>query len=112
MLNIEIADYFTPANSHFTVIEFTGNNLGRDMTYSIAWGLFALTLLIVGFWVSARGARYAGLGLMALTLLKVFFHDLASLESIYRIAALIGVAIIALAASFLYQRFFDRTTTR
>ena len=29
---------------------------------------------------------------MAVTLLKVFFHDLASLESIYRIAALIGVA--------------------
>jgi uncharacterized membrane protein len=82
------------------------------MTYSIAWGLFALTLLIVGFWVSARGARYAGIGLMAVTLLKVFFHDLASLESIYRIAALIGVAILALAASFLYQRFFDRTETK
>ena len=45
----------------------------------------------------------------AVTLLKVFFHDLAALESIYRIAALIGVAILALAASFLYQRFFERT---
>ena len=112
LLNIEIADYFTPMGSRFTMVEFSGNNLGRDMTYSIAWGLFALTLLIVGFWISARGARYAGIGLMALTLLKVFFHDLASLESIYRIAALIGVAIIALAASFLYQRFFDRTETK
>ncbi|MEI6537594.1 MAG: DUF2339 domain-containing protein, partial [Verrucomicrobiaceae bacterium] len=112
LLNIEIADYFTPAESRFTMIEFSGNNLGRDMTYSIAWGLFALTLLIVGFWISARGTRYAGIGLMALTLLKVFFHDLASLESIYRIAALIGVAIIALSASFLYQRFFDRTETK
>ncbi len=112
LLNIEIADCFTPTGSRFTLIEFTDNNLARDMTYSIAWGLFALTLLIVGFWVSARGARYAGIGLMALTLLKVFFHDLASLESIYRIAALIGVAILALAASFLYQRFFDRTETK
>ncbi|RPJ73258.1 MAG: DUF2339 domain-containing protein, partial [Acidobacteria bacterium] len=75
LLNIEIADCFTPPGSRFTVISFSGTNLGRDMTYSIAWGLFALTLLIVGFWVNVRGARYAGIGLMALTLLKVFFHD-------------------------------------
>jgi uncharacterized membrane protein len=38
-------------------------------------------------------------------LLKLFFHDLANIESIFRIGALIVVAIIALAASFLYQRF-------
>ena len=112
LLNIEIADYFTPAESRFTSIEFSGNNLGRDMAYSIAWGLFALTLLIVGFWVNARGVRYAGIGLLVVSLLKVFFHDLSSLDSIYRIAALIGVAIIALAASFLYQRYFDRTETK
>jgi uncharacterized membrane protein len=38
-------------------------------------------------------------------LLKLFFHDLANIESIFRIGALIVVAIIALATSFLYQRF-------
>jgi uncharacterized membrane protein len=37
--------------------------------------------------------------------LKLFFHDLANIDSIYRIGALIAVALIALAASFLYQRF-------
>ena len=79
------------------------------MTYSIAWGLFALTLIIIGFLSGARGARYAGTGLLGFTLLKVFVHDLAALDSIYRIAALIGVALIALAASFLYQRFFEKT---
>ena len=112
LLNIEIADCFTPAGARFTTIDLSGIDLGRDMTYSIAWGLFALALLITGFWVKARGARYAGIGLMAVTLLKVFFHDLAALESIYRIAALIGVAVIALAASFLYQRFFERTENK
>ena len=43
------------------------------------------------------------------TLLKVFLHDLAAIESIFRIGALVGVAIIAFVASFLYQRFFDRS---
>ncbi len=109
LLNIEIADYFTPISSQYTVLEFRDINLARDMTYSIAWGAFALALILLGVLLNTRGARYAGIGLMAVTLLKVFLHDLASLESIYRIAALIGVAVVALAASFLYQRFFDKT---
>ena len=46
---------------------------------------------------------------MAVTLLKLFLHDLASIGSIYRVASLLVVAVIALTASFLYQRFFDKT---
>ena len=49
-----------------------------------------------------------GRALLAVTLLKLFIHDLSAIGSIYRIAALIVVAVIALAASFLYQRFFDQ----
>ena len=107
LLNIEIADYFTAPGSHFITFEFSGN-LARDMCYSIAWGLFALALLVTGFILRSKGTRYAGIGLMGITLLKLFLHDLANIDSIYRIGALIAVAIIALAASFLYQRFLER----
>jgi hypothetical protein len=31
------------------------------------------------------------------------------IENIFRIGALVGVAVIAFIASFLYQRFFERT---
>ena len=41
-----------------------------------------------------------------MTLLKLFFHDLAQLNQLYRIGAFIGVAVIAMLASFAYQRFF------
>lgn len=107
LLNIEIADYFTAPGDHFITFKFSGN-LARDMSYSIGWGLFALALLITGFRIDSRNVRFAGIGLMGITLLKLFFHDLANIDSIYRIGALIAVAVIALAASFLYQRFFDR----
>ena len=50
----------------------------------------------------------AAVALLAITLLKVFVHDLAAIENVFRIGALIGVAVIAFIASFLYQRFFDR----
>lgn len=104
LLNIEIADAFTPVGSRSIVFEFDGN-LARDMTYTISWALFALGLLGIGFWKRLAPTRYAGIGLLALALLKLFLHDLANIDSIYRIGALVVVAVIALMASFLYQRF-------
>jgi uncharacterized membrane protein len=104
LLNIEIADAFTPAGERSIAFDFDGN-LARDMTYTISWALFALTLLVLGIWKRNPPTRYAGIGLLAVTLLKLFLHDLANIDSGYRIGALIGVAIIALVASFLYQRF-------
>jgi uncharacterized membrane protein len=45
------------------------------------------------------------MGLLGVTILKLFLHDLSQLEQLYRIAAFIIVAIVAILASFLYQRF-------
>jgi len=108
LLNIEIADYFTTPGATFITFEF-GGNFARDMTYSIAWGLFSLVLLGTGIWQKQRPLRYAAVALLAATLVKLFLYDLATIGSIYRIGTLIGVALIAFVASFLYQRFFDRT---
>jgi uncharacterized membrane protein len=107
LLNIEIADYFSPPTATHLHFDFAGN-LARDMTYSIAWALFALGLVVLGIVQRQSRVRFAGLGLLGITLLKLFLHDLASLDSIYRVAALMVVAIIALGASFLYQRFLTR----
>jgi uncharacterized membrane protein len=110
LLNVEIADYFSEAGSTLT-FQFSGN-FGRDMTYSIAWAMFALGLLVIGIAKKVRAIRYGSLGLLSVTLLKLFFHDLAKLAQLYRIGALIAVAVIAFVASFLYQRFLSADTTR
>jgi len=104
LLNIEIADYFSAPGTKLS-FQFRGS-FARDMTYSIAWALYALTLLVVGIWKRIPALRYAALGLLSVTLLKLFFHDLAGLEQLYRIGAFIGVAVVAILASFAYQRFF------
>lgn len=109
LLNIQIADFFTPPGDRFVAFQFAGN-FARDMTYTIAWGLFALGLLVIGIALRARGARLASIGLLAATLIKLFLHDLARIDSIYRIGALIGVAVIAFIASFLFQRFFAQSS--
>jgi uncharacterized membrane protein len=50
-------------------------------------------------------ARYAGVALLAVTLVKFFFHDLSELDQLYRIGTFVVVAVIAILASFLYERF-------
>jgi hypothetical protein len=103
LMNIEIADFFAPAGQRVLTFKFSGS-FARDMTYTIAWGLFAFVLLIVGLLRRVLGVRVAGLALLATALLKLFLHDLAALPSLYRIGALLATAVIAIAASFLYQK--------
>jgi uncharacterized membrane protein len=104
LLNIEIADYFTATGSHVLTFEFSGN-FTRDMTYSIAWALFGLVLLVFGISKKLPAVRYASLALIGVTLLKLFFHDLGQLGQLQRIGAFVGVAVVLLVSSFLYQRF-------
>jgi len=62
-------------------------------------------MLIVGMRKQIAPVRYAGLGLLGITVIKLFFHDLSQLDQLYRIGAFVVVAVIAILASFLYQRF-------
>ncbi len=107
LLNIEITDYF--ATGPTLTFEFTGN-FGRDMTYSIGWALFALGLLSLGLAAHRKPPRYAGLALLAVTVLKLFVHDLVNLPALYRIGAFLGVAVISILASVLYQRFVAKAS--
>jgi uncharacterized membrane protein len=109
LMNIEIADYFSPPGSTLT-FQFSGN-FARDMSYSIGWGLFALVLLVIGIIKAIPAVRYAAMALLCVTLLKLFFHDLAQLGPLHRIGAFVGVAVIAMLASFAYQKFFNAADT-
>lgn len=111
LLNIEIADYFTPVGKHTLTFEFSGN-FGRDMTYSIAWALFALGLLVAGIWRKLPAVRWASIGLLIVTLAKLFLHDLAHLNQLYRIGAFVAVAVVLLLASFAYQRFLAKEVNK
>ena len=109
LVNIEIADYYSEGPT--LKLELSGN-LAQDMTYSIAWGLFALALLIIGIWKGLVAVRYAAIGLLLVTLIKLFLHDLSNLGQLYRIGAFLAVAVILFFASFLYQRFVSADRTK
>jgi len=105
VMNIEIADFFSTGMS--LRFQFSGD-LARGMAYSIAWALFALGLIVAGIRKNLRPVRIAAIGLIGATLMKLFFFDLSRLDQLYRIGAFIGVAIVLIAASALYQKWVVR----
>ena len=52
--------------------------------------------------------RWLSLGLMVITLGKVFLHDLGELEDLYRVGSLVGLAVSLIIVSLVYQRFVFR----
>ncbi|MFO0816667.1 MAG: DUF2339 domain-containing protein [Pirellulales bacterium] len=76
-----------------------------SMWLSIWWGVYATCLLAIGFAARARLSRWTALGLLAITLSKVFLVDMAALDQIYRIAAFFALALVLGIAAWAYQRF-------
>jgi uncharacterized membrane protein len=71
---------------------------------SFLWGVIGLTLLVVGLKRASRALRFGGLILFGVSLVKLFFYDLAFLSSIARALSFLAVGAVILAGAFFYQR--------
>ncbi|QMW00105.1 DUF2339 domain-containing protein [Spirosoma foliorum] len=70
----------------------------------ILWGICAFVFMYLGFRLKNRQFRIISLSLFALTLLKLFLHDLNGISEGGRIAAFISLGVLLLLISFMYQR--------
>jgi uncharacterized membrane protein len=82
-------------------------DLARQVTLSITWAAYAVALLVAGIARRYPPVRYLAIVLFAATIAKVFFIDLAQLDRVYRILSVIGLGVLLLVASYLYQRFMN-----
>jgi len=80
------------------------SRFASSLALSAIWTALASTFLGVGLLRSYPPLRYVAMALFGLTVLKVFLVDLSSLGGLYRILGFIGVGLVLLAVSFLYQR--------
>jgi uncharacterized membrane protein len=83
----------------------TSANLAREVTLSTLWAAYALLLVALGMRRNYRPLRVLAIGLFAATATKVFAVDLARLDRFYRILSTVGLGLLLLMASYLYQRF-------
>lgn len=104
-INLTVFDAF--AGGPRLVIAFD-RQPARDLTLSLAWALYALILLVIALRRTVPGLRWISLGILVLTILKVFLYDLGQLAGLYRVASLVGLAGSLLLVSLLYQRFVFR----
>jgi len=71
---------------------------------SAVWSLAGFGALVYGLLYDDRRFRLGGLALLTIAVFKVFFYDLAELESIYRVLSFIALGLLLLAGAFVYQR--------
>jgi uncharacterized membrane protein len=84
-------------------------SLAETYAYSAVWLAFALVLFVVGIRLRSQPVRLAGLGVLALVVLKVFIGDMSNLEGLYRIASFVGLGLCLVGIGWLYQHFVKRT---
>jgi uncharacterized membrane protein len=74
---------------------------------SILWGTYALLLIILGIYKKKKHLRIGAIVLFAATLVKLFFYDIASLDTISKTIVFVSLGILLLIISFLYNKFKD-----
>ena len=102
LLNIEIADFYSTGRT--IAFNFTAT-LAQDLTYTLGWAVFAVALLAAGIMLRNQPARIASLALLVVTIFKCFFHDLARLGGLYRVASFVGLAVCLALVALVLQKF-------
>jgi uncharacterized membrane protein len=75
-----------------------------QFSYSAFFMLFGSVLLVLGFARKSAFVRWQALVLVAVTIGKVFLVDISQLSQGYRILSFLGLGVLLLAVSFVYQR--------
>jgi uncharacterized membrane protein len=76
----------------------------EQYAYSTVWLAYGIVLLAVGFVLRSQPARLLALGVIILTIAKVFLYDTANIAGIYRALSAIGLGVVLLGIGWIYQR--------
>jgi uncharacterized membrane protein len=79
-----------------------------QMSITLVWSLYAISLLFLGFWRRWRALRLGGLALFGVAALKIVLVDLTHLKDVYRIVSFLVLGLLMLGASYLYHRLEKR----
>jgi len=83
---------------------YAQHRMYAEFSYSAWFMLFGAILLGAGFWRRSAFLRWQGLVLLAVSVGKVFLVDMSALSQGYRILSFLGLGVLLLAVSFVYQR--------
>ena len=112
--NLLILFFFTTEISQYyevRYLEVTDYLLHRDfrsrqqLSVSALWGIYSIVLVTIGIVRKFQPIRLLAILLFAVTILKVFLVDLQEMDKLYRIIASIGLGVLLLTVSLMYQKY-------
>lgn len=83
---------------------FRDTRRAKQVAFSIFWSVFAVSSVVAGFRFRTAGLRYFGLGLFAVTLLKVVLLDMSQVQTGYRVLSFLGLGLLMMGTSVLYGK--------
>ena len=83
----------------------------RQMGLSMYWGAYGILLVMLGFARPTRWLRWAGLLLLAATLVKVLAVDMSEVQYLYRVLSLLATGLLCLGTSVAYTKLATRLGT-
>lgn len=86
-------------------MDIAGSDQSYKLGLSILWGVYALLLIALGIWKNKKYLRIGAMALFGGTLLKLFFYDIASLNTIAKTVVFVSLGILLLIISFLYNKY-------
>ncbi|MGB2579216.1 putative membrane protein [Elusimicrobium simillimum] len=101
LVNLQIADWYS--TGRYMNFEIFGR-FAVTVSYTLAWGIFGTLLVAAGFMLNSKYARYIGIALISVASGKLFLSDIWYLETLYRVIALVGMAVLLIGVSFAYQK--------
>jgi uncharacterized membrane protein len=105
LASVAVVTVFQPAagTAGYELLDLTVRQQGQVLL-SALWTLTGLAGLIVGLRRDLALVRNASLGLLLVSVVKVFTYDLSTLTSVYRVISFIVLGLLLLAGAFAYQR--------
>jgi uncharacterized membrane protein len=77
---------------------------------SIFWGMYSLLLIGLGIFRKKQHLRIGAIVLFGITLIKLFFYDIANLSTMSKTIVFISLGILLLIISFLYNKYKNSIT--
>lgn len=100
LMTTEISFYWTMWETADATADFA-----RQASLSVAWAIYGTLLIVLGIMRRYAPIRYLAIGLLALTVGKVFLLDLPQHGGLYRIIGFVGLGGFLLLGAWLYQRY-------
>jgi hypothetical protein len=86
-------------------LNLSGNQNSYKLSLSILWALYAVYILYVGIRKQLVSLRVIAISILGITLVKLFFYDIARLSTISKTIVFIAVGALLLIGAYFYQRF-------